>query len=87
MLVGKDCTVNLRFPVGRKYVIVAISFKQGEDSEDILRTFLLKENIPIYLENSLLAVVHNFLLDDMFLQEERDLSTFFRSSKCKITYY
>ena len=73
MIIGKDVTVNIRFPVGRKYVIATITFKQGEDSEDILRIFLVKENIPIYLENSILATVHNFLQDDSFIKEEVDL--------------
>lgn len=69
MLVPQDLSVTLRFPVGRKFAIVTLQFLRGDDSDDVLRAFFVKEDIPVYLEASLLAAVHRLLQQDGLVGE------------------
>jgi len=69
MLVPQDIVVTLRFPVGRKFAIVTVQFLRGDDSDDVLRAFFVKEDVPVYLEASLLAAVHRLLQQDGLLGE------------------
>lgn len=76
MIIADDVSLHFQFPVGKKYVIVRIDFKHGDDSEDVLRAFFVQEDIPVYLEMPILATVDRLLKDPAVLAKERSKSSF-----------
>lgn len=71
MIVPNDCILNIHFPVGKKFVMVKMAFRRGEDSEDVLRTFFLQEDVPIYMETPILCATHYLLKDQSLLRDEK----------------
>jgi len=49
--------VKMRFNVGNKYVLVTIPFDKGEDVGESIKRFCVDEDIPCYLEPSILSAL------------------------------
>lgn len=70
MIIPKDVTLHFQFPVGKKYVLVRLSLKHGEDSEDVLRAFFVQEDIPVNLEIPILVSADRILNDPDLYKED-----------------
>lgn len=49
--------VKIRFNVGNKYVLVSMPFDKGEDVGESIKRFCVDEDIPCYLEPSILSAL------------------------------
>lgn len=56
--------------MGLKFVSVEMALQKGDDSEEVVKQFLFKESIPVYLEMNILSAVSAFL--EEAVQCERD---------------
>lgn len=64
-VVLSDQTIALRFNVGKKYVMLSVNLKKGEDIEKIVKEILEMEQIPVYLELSILSSIHSLLKEEL----------------------
>jgi len=63
MIIPFPIDTTFSFPVGIQYVMIHMHFQQGDNSEIILKRFMKREDIPVYLEIMILSCVNEFLLE------------------------
>ena len=76
MIVARSTTLRFKFAVGKKYVLVEVNLRQGEDSEEALRAFFVQEDIPVYLEIPILATADRLLKDPALGEQDREAGEF-----------
>ncbi|PKY48982.1 hypothetical protein RhiirA4_404951 [Rhizophagus irregularis] len=70
----KDIMVDLKFviPPSNKKCMLTIHLKKDKLLLDVVREFIDDNNIPCYLENSLLSVVEHLIQESLRIDTERD---------------